>query len=272
MKSETTQLSATSAFRPDPWTHLRRHTAARIALGRSGGSLPTHAQLGFALDHALARDAVHAPFDADALAAELCELHPNPLVLGSAARDRLTYLQRPDLGRKLSDHSVVRLSAHDAKSPPDLVVVVSDGLSALAAQRQAAPLLGALLPRLRTAGFALAPLCVVKYGRVALMDEIGALLHAQIALMLIGERPGLGTPDSLGAYLVFAPRADRTNADRNCVSNIRTAGLPPAAAAEKIAALLIAARTLKLSGVGLKESESTQDLPERIRHEAPGLT
>ena len=260
--SSSSTLAVSSAFQRDPWTQLRRHTAARIALGRSGGSLPTYAQLGFVLDHALARDAVHAPFDADALAAELSALHPSPLVLGSAARDRLTYLQRPDLGRKLSDHAVVRLSAHDAKSSPDLVIIISDGLSALAAHRQAGPLLGALLPRLRTAGFALAPLCIVKHGRVALMDEIGSLLHAQLALMLIGERPGLGTPDSLGAYLVFAPQADRTNADRNCVSNIRTAGLPPAAAAEKIAALLIAARALKLSGVALKESEPTLNAAE----------
>jgi ethanolamine ammonia-lyase small subunit len=248
-------LSASSAFQPDPWSHLRRHTDARIALGRSGGSVPTGAQLSFALDHALARDAVHAPFDADALAVELGALSAETIVLGSAARDRATYLQRPDLGRKLSDHSAVRLASLEAKIPPDLVVIVSDGLSALAAQRQAAPLLRALLPRLRAAGFNLAPLCVVKHARVALMDEVGALLHAKLALILLGERPGLGTPDSLGAYLVFGPREGRTNADRNCVSNIRPAGLDPAVAAEKIAALLVAARALKLSGVGLKETE-----------------
>jgi len=240
---------------PDSWSHLRRLTAARIALGRSGGSLPTHAQLAFALDHALARDAVHAPFDADVLAAELRALHAATLVLGSAVRDRTTYLQRPDLGRKLSDHSVVRLSALDLKTPPDLVVIVSDGLSALAAQRQVAPLLGALLPMLHAAGFTLAPLCVVMHARVALMDEVGALLRTKLALMLLGERPGLGTPDSLGAYFVFGPGPGRTNADRNCVSNIRPASLPPAAAAGKLAALLIAARTLKLSGVALKETD-----------------
>ena len=228
--------------------------------------MPTGAQLTFALDHALARDAVHAPFDADALAAELRPLHAETLVLASAARDRASYLQRPDLGRKLSDHSVVRLSAFDAKVTPDLVVIVSDGLSALAPQRQAAPLLEALLPRLRAAGFALAPLCVVTHARVALMDEIGALLHARLALILLGERPGLGTPDSLGAYLTFEPRAGRTNAHRNCVSNIRPEGLPPAAAAAKLAALLIAARSLKLSGVDLKESG-----PELVQAEASAL-
>ncbi|MCX6955849.1 MAG: ethanolamine ammonia-lyase subunit EutC [Verrucomicrobia bacterium] len=238
---------------PDAWAHLRRHTAARIALGRTGGSVPTGAQLAFALDHALARDAVHAPFDAGALADTLSSLHPDPLVLHSAAPDRATYLQRPDLGRRLSDESAARISALTLALPPDLVVLVSDGLSALAAQRQAAPLLGALLPHLRAAGFVLAPLCVVHHARVALMDEVGALLRARLALMLLGERPGLGTPDSLGAYLVFGPAASRTNADRNCVSNIRPAGLAPELAAEKLFALLTAASTLKLSGIALKE-------------------
>jgi ethanolamine ammonia-lyase small subunit len=237
----------------DAWVHLRRHTAARIALGRSGGSLPTRELLAFALDHALARDAVHTPFDADALAAELGGLHPHPIVLSSAARDRATYLQRPDLGGRLCEQSVARLSEVGVKSPPDLVVIVSDGLSALAAQRQAPPLLGALLPRLRASGFVLSPLCVVRHARVAVMDEVGARLGARLALILLGERPGLGTPDSLGAYLVFEPRPGRTNADRNCVSNIRPNGLPPAAAAEKLFGLLTAALTLKLSGVRLKE-------------------
>ena len=242
---------------PDAWVRLRLHTAARIALGRTGGSLPTREQLAFAADHALARDAVHAAFDADGFAAEMSRLHADPLVLSSAARDGATYLRRPDLGRKLSEESAGRLSALDVIVAPDLVVIVSDGLSALAAQRQAAPLLGALLPRLRAMGFVLAPLCVVRRARVALMDEVGALFRARLALMLLGERPGLGTSDSLGAYLVFGPRAGRTNADRNCVSNIRSAGLPPAAAAEKLFALLTAARAQRLSGVGLKEPAST---------------
>lgn len=247
---------------PDRWRHLRRHTAARIALGRTGGSLPTRELLAFALDHALARDAVRAPFDAGALAAELGALHPAPLVLDSAAGDGPTYLRRPDLGRKLSDASARQLSAYKTELPPDLVVIVSDGLSALAAQRQAAPLLGALLPRLRAAGFALAPLCLVRRARVGLMDEVGALLRARLALMLLGERPGLGTPDSLGAYLVFGPQPGRTNAERNCVSNIRPAGFHPTAAAEQLFALLTAAHRLRLSGVALTESATTVALPE----------
>ena len=238
----------------DPWTGLRRFTAARIALGRSGGSLPTREVLAFAHDHALARDAVHAPFDPESLAGELRALHPDVLVLSSAASDRATYLRRPDLGRKLSADSTAQLSNLNPQRPRDLVVLVSDGLSALAAQRQVAPLLAALLPRLRAAGFAPGPLCVVRHARVALQDEVGALLQAGQSLILLGERPGLGTPDSLGAYLTYGPRAGRTDAERNCVSNIRSGGLPPTLAAETIAALLIASRRQRLSGTGLQVS------------------
>jgi ethanolamine ammonia-lyase small subunit len=233
----------------DSWSPLRRFTAARIGLGRSGGSLPTREVLAFAHDHALARDAVHAPFDAEALATELRPLHSPLLVLASAAADRATYLQRPDLGRRLSAESAAQLSA----APADLVILVSDGLSALAAQRQAAPLLAALLPKLRAAHWQLGPLCVVRHARVALQDEVGGLLRARLTLMLLGERPGLGTPDSLGAYLTFGPHPGRTDAERNCVSNIRPGGLPPAAAAEKLFSLLTAARHLQLSGTSLKE-------------------
>jgi ethanolamine ammonia-lyase small subunit len=240
-------------FSGDPWAHFRRHTAARIALGRTGGSLPTREVLAFAHDHALARDAVHTPFDAEALAVELRPLHAPVLVLTSAAPDRPTYLRRPDLGRQLSADSASLLPAPSSLFPPDLVVIVSDGLSALAAQHQAPPLLAALLPLLRAAGFQPGPLCVVRHARVALQDEIGSRLHAKQTLMLLGERPGLGTPDSLGAYLTFDPRPGRTDAERNCISNIRPAGLPPTAAAEKIADLLIASRRRQLSGVGLKE-------------------
>jgi ethanolamine ammonia-lyase small subunit len=237
---------------PDSWHGLRRFTAARIASGRTGGSLPVRALLAFAHDHAIARDAVHAPFNADTLATELRQLHPEVLTLASAAPDRATYLQCPELGRRLNDESRLRLSSSDFHRDYDLAVIVSDGLSAFAAHRQAFPLLAALLPRLRPEGFALAPLCVVRHARVGLMDEIGALLRTRLALILLGERPGLGTPDSLGAYLEFAPQAGRTNADRNCVSNIRPDGLPPAAAAATLIALLTAARHRQLSGVALK--------------------
>ena len=237
---------------PDPWSALRRFTPARIALGRSGGSLPTRELLAFAHDHALARDAVQAPFDAVALATVLAALHDPVLTLASAAPDRAAYLQRPDLGRRLSAGSIAQLSAL-APAPCDLVLLVSDGLSALAAQRQAPLLLAALLPQLRAAGFTLGPLCVVRHARVALQDEAGAILQARQSLLLLGERPGLGTPDSLGAYLTYAPRLGRTDAERNCVSNIRPDGLSPAAAARTITALLVASRQLQLSGTRLKE-------------------
>jgi ethanolamine ammonia-lyase small subunit len=250
---ENSVSSAPSAFQIDPWSQLRRFTAARIALGRAGGSLPTREVLAFAHDHALARDAVHAPFDPEALARELRALHPEVLVLASAAPDRATYLRRPDLGRRLSPDSVSKLPAPCSLPPHDLVVLVSDGLSALAAQRQSAPLLAALLPRLRAVGFTLGPLCVVRHARVALQDEVGGLLQARLSLMLLGERPGLGTPDSLGAYLTYNPHPGRTDAERNCVSNIRPDGLPHAVAAERLAALLLSSRRLQLSGTGLKE-------------------
>ena len=247
-----------SAVPADAWSHLRRHTAARIALGRTGGSLPTSALLSFAHDHALARDAVHAPFDSAALAAALQSLDSSPILqLTSAAPDRATYLQRPDLGRRLSDSSVTRLSTLSAQlPPPDVVVIVSDGLSALAVERQAPPLLAALLPLLRAAGLALAPLCIVRHARVALQDELGGLLRARLALMLLGERPGLGTPDSLGAYFTFDPRPGRTDAERNCLSNIRPAGLPPATAAEKLATLITTALRLGLTGTALKDDST----------------
>lgn len=240
-----------------PWAQLRRFTAARIALGRSGGSQTTPAQLAFNLDHALARDAVHAAFDTAALAAELRALPGAPpvLTLTTAAPDRATFLRRPDLGRQLSPESRAQLSVPGTQlSPgPDLAIIVSDGLSALAAHRQAPALLAEFLPRWRDAGYTLAPLCVVRHARVSLLDEIGVALRARLAVILLGERPGLGTPDSLGAYLEYAPQPGRTNAERNCLSNIRPAGLSHKAAAEKLATLLGAALRLQLSGIGLKE-------------------
>lgn len=239
---------------PDPWQRLRRLTPARIALGRAGASLSTGAVLGFALDHALARDAVHAPFDSTSLAAKLAPLHSPVLELASAASARATYLQRPDLGRRLAPESAALLSESATAAPPcDLVIVISDGLSALAVERQAPAVVAALLPTLKAAGVRLGPLCVVRLGRVAIQDEIGELLGSSQSLILLGERPGLGTPDSLGAYLTYAPRRGRTDAERNCVSNIHAAGLPPTQAASRIAALLLESRRLRLSGVQLKE-------------------
>lgn len=239
---------------PDPWLPLRAHTAARIALGRSGGSLPTREQLDFRLAHARARDAVLSPFDAEALATELRALGPEVLVARSAARDRSEFLQRPDLGRRLAPASRAQLVERAANQPrPDLAIIVSDGLSTLAANTQSQPVLAALLPLLHASGWSLAPLIVIRQARVALQDEIGEIFRAKISLILLGERPGLGSADSLGAYFTFAPAIGRTDADRNCVSNIRPGGLAPADAAVKLHHLLEQSRRLGLSGVALKD-------------------
>lgn len=243
----------------DPWSALRNATSARIALGRAGGSLPTHEWLDFKSAHAAARDAVHIEFDAEQLAGQIAALGIQAFIVDSAAGDRAEFLQRPDRGRRLAAPSQQLLEGFVA--PPerlDLAIVVSDGLSALAVQTQAAPLLAALLPLLRGDGWRVAPIVVARFGRVALEDQVGALLGAQLALMLLGERPGLGSPDSLGAYLVYDPKPGNTDAQRNCVSNIRPEGLPIPAAAETIRYLLNESRRRQLSGVQLKDQRVLQ--------------
>ena len=247
----------------NPWQALRQFTAARIALGRSGVSLPTQPQLAFQLAHAQARDAVHLALDVPQLlhALESAGLARagETLVLDSAAADRLQYLQRPDLSRRLSDASRARLQALPAQATArgfDLAVVMADGLSALAVARQAVPLLRALQPHIRAARWSLAPLAIVRQGRVAVGDEIGQLLKARALLLLIGERPGLSSPDSLGAYLTWMPRAGLTDASRNCLSNIRPAGLLFEEAAIKVHYLLAEMQRRQLSGVLLKDESN----------------
>lgn len=250
-------MSADSVVTTDAWRRLRDATPARIALGRSGGSLPTHEWLEFKAAHAAARDAVHNAFDAEGLTAEISALGMDTVVVESAAPDRFVYLQRPELGRRLAAASRERLqSLASLGTPPDLTIVVSDGLSALAAHRQTTAVLTALLPLLTTDRWQVSPVIIARFGRVALQDEVGQLLGAQLTLMLIGERPGLGSPDSLGAYMVFGPRVGNTDANRNCVSNIRPEGLPPAAAAETLHFLLTEARRRRISGTQLKDERS----------------
>jgi len=237
---------------------LRALTPARVALGRTGVSQHTRDLLAFERCHALARDAVHAPLQPGALAAAIREItRGDVLALHSAAADRACYLQRPDLGRRLDDPSRKRLEL--AKQPgADLALVAADGLSALAVERHAPPMIAELLPQLE--GWRLAPVCIVEQGRVAIGDEIGSALGARIVVVLIGERPGLSSPDSLGAYITFEPRVGRTDAERNCISNIRTEGLGYADAAARLAALLAAARRLRLTGVALRiKSPSRQE-------------
>ena len=250
---------------PDPWFELRRHTAARIALGRAGASLPTDEWLRFGVAHAMARDAVHLPFDSAALAAALQQHGFDSTTVESAAPDRATYLRRPDLGRQLSTRSAALLPAL-AGPGCDLALVLGDGLSARAAHEQALPLLLELRPRLEAAGIATQRVLLAHQCRVALGDEAGVLLKARAVLVLIGERPGLSSPDSLGAYLTWAPRIGCLDAQRNCVSNIRPEGLPHAEAARKLAWLMAAARRLGATGVALKDDS---DAPGSLAGASP---
>ncbi|MBC7892372.1 MAG: ethanolamine ammonia-lyase subunit EutC, partial [Sphingobacteriaceae bacterium] len=209
---------------PDDWEFLRTYTLARIAPGRAGHSLPTKALLDFNLDHARARDAVHSALDVERFSEKLRVLYPEILCLKSKAKTRQEYLLRPDFGRTLSEESRENLQTFDSPGYT-LGIVVADGLSAQAVENHAVPLLEKLVPACREWGWNLAPLCLVEQGRVAVADEIGALLKVELVVILLGERPGLSSPDSLGAYLTYAPRPGLSDEARNCVSNIRTEGM-----------------------------------------------
>lgn len=243
----------------NPWERLRAFTDARIGLGRAGISLPTNKLLEFQLAHAQAQDAVHCALEVDMLARELQEalaLEQAPLRLHSQAEDRAMYLQRPDLGRRLNDESRKRLQeAGASQSRVDLAVVVVDGLSALAVQQNSQPFLEALYRKLNqdTAEWQLSPFTIVEQGRVAIGDEIGALLNADTVLVMIGERPGLSSPDSLGLYMTWAPEPGLKDDRRNCISNVRPAGLQMEEAARRLFLLLKEARQQQLSGVKLKD-------------------
>lgn len=232
--------------RSDAWAELRRFTPARIALGRAGASLPTAEVLRFGLAHAQARDAVHAALDADALERELLGMGHSVLRVRSAALDRATYLVRPDLGRRLCEASAASLAARTSAAS-GLLWVAADGLSATAVERHLPPLLReveALDPAWRGA-----PAVIATQGRVALGDEVGERLGAEIVVVAIGERPGLSSPDSLGLYVTYAPRRGRTDAERNCISNVRPAGLGYRAAANLLEEVVREARRRRLTGV-----------------------
>ena len=271
---------------PDPWQELKAFTAARIALGRAGDSLPTQALLEFGLAHARARDAVHATLPVEHVARALHAAGYATISVQSAATDHGTYLRRPDLGRRLDAASRERIAAARPAQAPDVVFVVADGLAAIAAQVHAPALLRAIAPLLDArpnsgpngaasagpgagrdvalnidhAGWAIAPVIIATHSRVALGDEIGALLGARQVAMLIGERPGLSAPHSLGVYLTWAPHIGRTDAERNCISNIRPEGLGYAPAAQRLAWLLGAARQRQLTGVALKDESDAMPL------------
>ncbi|MGH8417085.1 MAG: ethanolamine ammonia-lyase subunit EutC [Pseudomonas sp.] len=244
-----------SPAQADAWRQLRSLTSARIALGHAGTSLPTAAQLDFQFAHAQARDAVHLPFDHAALSEQLNARQRETLTLQSSAPDRNTYLQRPDLGRRLSADSAQQLRSYVEAHPEgfDLAVVIADGLSSLAVQRHSPAMLERIDQLAAAEGWSLTPVVLVEQGRVAVADEVAELLKARMVVILIGERPGLSSPDSLGLYFTFAPRIGLNDAARNCISNVRLEGMSYAMAAHKLLYLMREAWRRQLSGVSLKD-------------------
>jgi ethanolamine ammonia-lyase small subunit len=234
-------------------------TPARVALGRTGASLTTEEVLRFQLAHAEARDAVHVPLDGDALATAITALGRNVVRVETPATQRGLYLRRPDLGRRLKPESAERLDK--LRDVFNVAIVVADGLSSRAVTNNAAPLLSRLISKFTDMGLTHAPVVIAEGARVALGDEIAERLGARLVLVLIGERPGLSSPDSLGAYLTYAPRRGATDAERNCVSNIRAGGLDVEAASSKLAWLVMKALAAGMSGVQLKDGSDAGSLP-----------
>jgi ethanolamine ammonia-lyase small subunit len=243
----------------DPWQALRKLTPARIALGRAGSALPTEEVLRFGLAHARTRDAVHLPLDVVRLEGDLAAAGFHCLQVHSAASNRVTYLLRPDLGRRLRSCDREALQGLAAA---DLCFVVADGLSACAVQRHAVPLLQAFRTRIG-ARWMPAPIVIAEQGRVALGDEVGECLRARAVVVLIGERPGLSSPDSLGIYLTYSPQVGRMDAERNCISNVRPEGLSYEAAAQRLAWLLEQSLQRKMSGVALKDESDLAAIKEQ---------
>jgi ethanolamine ammonia-lyase small subunit len=242
---------------PPGLERLRELTPARVGLGRAGASLPTRALLDFTLDHARARDAVHAAFDVAAIVSGLKSLGLEPFHVGSGARNRQDYLRRPDLGRTLDQDSRQLLTSYSSGACR-LAIVVGDGLSPAAVNAHAVALVRNLVARMGVDGIEPGHVLVATGARVALGDEIGAILGARMMVMLIGERPGLSAPDSLGAYLTFAPKPGRTDAERNCVSNIHAAGLGYDEAAFRIAWLVREGLAREITGVALKDESGSR--------------
>lgn len=249
----------------DPWATLRAFTPARIALGRTGTAIPLKEVLAFRMAHAHARDAVYSLLDVDQLTTGLRALGLSVNQLHSEATDRHEYLQRPDKGRRLNERSVTVLRGDQATvssnegpvdwegGAPGIAIVLADGLSATAVNHHAVPLLSQVLPLLQEAGLTVLPVSLVQQGRVAIGDEVGWLQQATLVVVLIGERPGLTSPDSLGIYLTYQPRVGLTDEARNCISNVRPEGLSYSSAAAKLYWLIREALRLQLSGIELKD-------------------
>ncbi len=249
----------------DPWHSLTQFTSARIALGRAGMSLPTRACLEFQLAHALARDAVNIPLDFPTLAQKVSALGYQTLTVQTQAENQAMYLQRPDLGRVLSATAIDSLQQRHTNLQTDAVVVVADGLSSKAIEQHAIIFLTSLLPELQTQGYSLPPICLVKHGRVAIGDAIAEHFAARLCIVLIGERPGLSSPDSMGIYFTYQAKSGiSTDADRNCISNIHHNGLGYQNALKKLLFLIHEAEKLQLSGVNLKD-ETTYVMPDTFQ-------
>ncbi len=241
-----------SFIKQDAWRPLKKFTNARIAIGRTGNAIPLSENLSFRADHALARDAVYTALNANKLAEEFAALGMPILLLQSCANNRGEYLQRPDWGRQLNEASKNMLLQLGDKMIYDVAVIIADGLSAHAVHQHSRPVLKELLDLCNNDNYSIAPLCIVQQGRVAISDEIGFLLKAKISIILIGERPGLSSPHSMGVYLTYQPAIGNTDERRNCISNIHPQGLNYLNAAKQAFALMQKAMALKVSGVGLR--------------------
>lgn len=241
----------------DEWQRLKAYTTARIALGRTGISIPLRESLQFKLAHAHAKDAVYSGLAISGLQDALQDLNVPICPVHSRAENRDIYLQRPDLGRLLCDESAQLLQTLNAP-PADVCLIIADGLSASAVNTYAPPVVNMLVETARQAGYTLAPIVLVEQGRVAISDVIGHLLGSRLAIILIGERPGLSSFDSMGAYLTYAPQPGLTDERRNCLSNIRDQGLPPALAVSKLMWLIDSAFRLQLTGIALKDTDGSE--------------
>lgn len=238
---------------PDEWAALKAYTDARIAPGRTGVSMPLRESLRLNLDHAHAKDAVYSALDMDVLRTQLAATGLPVHTVQSRATTRDVYLKRPDFGRLLNDASREQLQQLNLPCA-DVSIIIADGLSAMAVMKNAASVVNRLVEQLRKEGYTLAPLVVVEQGRVAITDDIGGLLRPHLAIILIGERPGLSSFDSLGAYITYAPQPGLTDERRNCISNIREQGLSLDIAVDKLMYLIQSAFRLQLTGVKLKDN------------------
>lgn len=251
-------MKAVKTYIPNPWDELKQFTQARIAIGRCGTSIPTKELLDFKLSHAKAIDAVNISLDSEALANEITtKFGISVHILHSAAKSRSEYLRRPDLGRTLSEESKSTLHSFENKQNPDISLVIADGLSSFAVEKNIVQFLASFLPLIKKNSLSLSPITLVEQARVAIADEIGEIFNAKMSVILIGERPGLKTPDSLGIYMTYQPTCGTTDERRNCISNVRPEGLSYEVAAQKLMYLIQESFHMQISGVNLKDEQDT---------------